>query len=578
MSLRGGSGDVSSSFRRQVFRLKCAPVLAAVRHQNGRDYWVITHDAGASRYRVYPVTAAGLGSMPVVSAGGSSPLYQIPPSGDLGLDDSYLRASPDGRRLTFLPRGGKDINGVALFNLLDFDAATGRVSNPVTVTGRGGTYCAFSPDGTKLYTSAGDPDTVAGYANQFVQYNLRAGSAAAIAASAQELLPNDIFFQPNDMELGPDGRLYIASGTDSMAFVRYPNRAGAACELVPRGIWMGPPLPPPVGTGRGSTNVPHFLSSYLYLADFTTAAVCVGDSARFRLRYASRLDSVRWRFQDPAVPGGGTSTTRPAAAHRYAQPGTYRARVQVYYNDGATDTLSRLVTVRPIPTVALPAPPLLCPGQPLLLTPQLSPDVTSYRWSTGATTPTLTVVQPGAYSLTVTSGAGGCAATATVQVRAAPLPPDPLPGLPPDTLRCLDTPLTLRAPAGLAVRWPDGSTAPTYAVPPGTPAVAVLLTTAQGCPITRTVRVQETECADQLVLPNIITPNGDGKNDGLQIPGLQPGVWTLRVFSRWGRLVYEQADYVSGQWKAQGLPDGLYYYLLARPGQPPRKGWVEVMR
>ena len=52
----------------------------------------------------------------------------------------------------------------------------------------------------------------------------------------------------------------------------------------------------------------------------------------------------------------------------------------------------------------------------------------------------------------------------------------------------------------------------------------------------------------------------------------------LQVFSRWGRQVFEQADY-HNTWNGAGLPAGLYYYLLTDPATGRRlKGWVELMR
>lgn len=78
-------------------------------------------------------------------------------------------------------------------------------------------------------------------------------------------------------------------------------------------------------------------------------------------------------------------------------------------------------------------------------------------------------------------------------------------------------------------------------------------------------------------MPNIITPNGDGLNDAFRLPSLPPGRWQLRVFSRWGTLVYETTDYRQ-DWTAPGLLNGTYYYLLQSPTAPAVKGWLEIVR
>ena len=70
---------------------------------------------------------------------------------------------------------------------------------------------------------------------------------------------------------------------------------------------------------------------------------------------------------------------------------------------------------------------------------------------------------------------------------------------------------------------------------------------------------------------NIITPNGDGVNDELFFEGNieKYGINTLKVFNRWGKLVYEKIDYqldaerFTGHYEGEELPAGTYYYTLA---------------
>jgi hypothetical protein len=62
----------------------------------------------------------------------------------------------------------------------------------------------------------------------------------------------------------------------------------------------------------------------------------------------------------------------------------------------------------------------------------VSANVTSYHWSTGATTPTLAVTQPGAYPLTL----------ASAQVRVSSLPPVEV-ALPPDSALCANSRVVL---------------------------------------------------------------------------------------------------------------------------------------
>ena len=55
-----------------------------------------------------------------------------------------------------------------------------------------------------------------------------------------------------------------------------------------------------------------------------------------------------------------------------------------------------------------------------------------------------------------------------------------------------------------------------------------------------------------LELPSGFSPNGDGKNDGYEIRGVNQYPDNMfRVFNRWGNLVYEREDYTSNDWVGQ---------------------------
>lgn len=86
----------------------------------------------------------------------------------------------------------------------------------------------------------------------------------------------------------------------------------------------------------------------------------------------------------------------------------------------------------------------------------------------------------------------------------------------------------------------------------------------------------------EVFIPNVITPNGDGKNDQFRIPQINnyPGS-ELMIFNRWGNMVYRSASY-HNEWDGKGLSEGTYYYalMLARPdGTKVRyAGWVQLLR
>ena len=65
-----------------------------------------------------------------------------------------------------------------------------------------------------------------------------------------------------------------------------------------------------------------------------------------------------------------------------------------------------------------------------------------------------------------------------------------------------------------------------------------------------------------VVIPNVITPNGDGMNDMLTIQNLMN--WdnrALTIFNRWGGIVFKTDDY-RNDWNGGGVSDGVYFGVL----------------
>jgi len=104
-----------------------------------------------------------------------------------------------------------------------------------------------------------------------------------------------------------------------------------------------------------------------------------------------------------------------------------------------------------------------------------------------------------------------------------------------------------------------------------------------GCNRSASAEVQIDMSPCDIVIPNVFTPNGDGKNDSFlgQYDALNSGVDVkLTVFNRWGNVVYENERY-KGDWKANDVPDGTYYYTLKVSGALDARdshGYVTILR
>ena len=94
------------------------------------------------------------------------------------------------------------------------------------------------------------------------------------------------------------------------------------------------------------------------------------------------------------------------------------------------------------------------------------------------------------------------------------------------------------------------------------PGIYVIHVTQEDCTQEGTIvlRFDPEECV--LLIPNIMTPNGDGDNDTFDVTsiGRYPKS-TCQIYNRWGNLVFEDLDY-NGSWNADGAPDGVYYYIV----------------
>ena len=69
---------------------------------------------------------------------------------------------------------------------------------------------------------------------------------------------------------------------------------------------------------------------------------------------------------------------------------------------------------------------------------------------------------------------------------------------------------------------------------------------------------------DSIFIPNVISPNGDFRNDQFAPVNL-PKNFSMKIFNRWGNLIFETKDR-NNLWPArtdfENVNDGVYYYLL----------------
>ncbi len=214
----------------------------------------------------------------------------------------------------------------------------------------------------------------------------------------------------------------------------------------------------------------------------------------------------------------------------------------------------------------------------------------TYLWvpSAGVTTQTLNTTTAGIYSVTVN---GVCANALTQTVIVTDFAHSPIATILDSTSVCANTELVLHSTV-------NGGRAPyafSWSIVPNATTVGTAInlnTTAPNTEGTYTIMVVVTDSCGfnnfdtQLitVLPpctieigNVITPNGDGVNDVFKIKNLEyypNSVFT--VFDRWGKKVYENANY-QNDWKGDGLHDGTFFYVLDVPSDKKYNGYFTVI-
>lgn len=80
------------------------------------------------------------------------------------------------------------------------------------------------------------------------------------------------------------------------------------------------------------------------------------------------------------------------------------------------------------------------------------------------------------------------------------------------------------------------------------------------CPDTYALLYKIVVNCNRLYIPNVFTPNGDGKNDFFKFVGTQ-STFEATLFDRWGRVI-TQFDSIDDSWNGENAPEGVYAYKL----------------
>jgi hypothetical protein len=236
---------------------------------------------------------------------------------------------------------------------------------------------------------------------------------------------------------GFDNKIYVAHAfdytcqlpaifdtTNYLGIIEYPDSAGINCNFKVNGIYIGKKnkrlLPTTESTWATDPWYPVPLSSFTAGRD---TAVCGG--AAVPLGYVGP-DTLTYVWE----PAAGLSCT--ACPNPVATPNTTtRYRLTIFDPDDfcqvpAPDSVLVTVLPRNVLGVSLPPDTAICPGAGLTLSPVLT-GTGSVLWSTGATTPSITVEPTATTTYTLTYSGTACDVPDTATVTVTVLPPDASP-------------------------------------------------------------------------------------------------------------------------------------------------------
>lgn len=189
----------------------------------------------------------------------------------------------------------------------------------------------------------------------------------------------------------------------------------------------------------------------------------------------------------------------------------------------------------------------------------------AYAWNTSDSTRSITVREGGVYVVTVASDF--CSQTDSVEVRFGDSPNFSLGG---DQVICNGQTTKIQVDSvWSSVRWSTGdTTSSVIAIDSGVVSASMFNA---GCEKVEEIHVAfERFNLDSLIMvPNVITPNGDGINDDLGLKIADPSLITdyhLYVYNRWGTLLFS-SEYINHNWDGRtpaGDPveQGTYFYLF----------------
>lgn len=333
-------------------------------------------------------------------------------------------------------------------------------------------------------------------------------------------------------------------------------------------------------------------------ANFIFNTVCLNQATQYTDQSINTsglgsLNTWNWDF------GNGQTSTNTNPSLTYTAAGTYTSQLIVSNTFNCYDTIRRAVVVYPLPNVNLSYARIcsgssqrICFTDNSTISPPSSLPSTGYYWDFGgvgfSVTKDTCFVFPteGKYSVThqVTSS-NGCVSAVIQTINITPKPKAKFLFINSSALS-LGAPVQFIDSSANSVGWfwdfgngltSTGQNPNTSYSSNGSYTVSQTVSDQFGCTDTYTNVVVVRYIVNDVVelIPNVISPNNDGKNDywRLDFIDIYYPEAEIEIFNRWGESIFRSKGYSNawdGSYKGDALPVGAYYYTidLKSPDKP----------
>lgn len=532
--------------------------LAAVKHCNGHDIWLVSHEYGSNAFYAYLVTDQGVSTEPVISRIGSV-------HGTIGSGGSNamgcMKLSPRGDKLALTVHSAESVTYPTFSELFDFDNATGQVSNPVHIPADIYKFpygVEFSPDGSKLYISNSSSSY---HQADIFQYDLSSNHPQEILASETLIGTSSGELNGNGaLQLAKNGSIYSARTAGDLDEIRYPNLPGTACGFIDKSV----------GSGMQNYGLPNQVSSFA--ADLIPriqgpSYICEAAEAVYSIA-CGHPGNTTWNYTGP----GSLQQIDASHVRIHTGAGIGAGLLTVTRDGGCVGLLHDTLLV----TIGGGQPNLgsdttICSTGILRLSPGAG--YTAYLWQDGSTMSYLQAKQAGTYWVRVT-GAGGCTLSDTIRVNTfdEPFSVD----LGNDTAFCSRTSVTIPAPPGnfTSYEWSTGHRGPSVTVGYQT-TLRLTVTNASGCRASDSIRIsQDTDypffnfpdelyiCPGRVLLLETGKPHmrhrWQDQSDQPFFTVWQPGLYWVRVTSACSNTWIDSVQIRMGEYPLVDLGEDIY--------------------